>query len=135
MERDGVRVILDYVMTEWRNLKPLGQAQPPLGLWIAAFAPVQEAAVDIGSPIVAAWFGDLRGTRERSVEAAVQQRKNVHAWAGVPYHQCGWVEFAGEVAGDRFYVGFHWGGRYGYGLWVQVDDAGVVHTSSHTWRS
>ncbi len=136
MPDDAVLALIAHIMREWQRLQPLGDAQPPRGVWILAHEPVPADTVHgISTPMTDAWYGNAQGVHERKVESVRHLRTNVDAWVRRPYHRWGWVDFAPLVSEPVYYLDFVWGGLYGYGLQAAVTATGLVLTSSHLWRS
>ncbi len=136
MPDDAVPALIAHIMGEWRWLQPMGDAQPPHGVWILAHEPVPADTVDrITTPLTDAWYGDAQGVHERTVASVQPLRTNVDTWVGYSYHRWGRVDFARLVSEPVYYLHFMWGGRYGYGLHATVTAAGRVLTSLHLWRA
>jgi hypothetical protein len=123
-------------MREWQELKPMGEAPPPRGIWILAHEPVPDDRRHLAAtPITSAWFGSNNGLHERDVDKVQRLRANVESWRGRPYHRWGWVDLAQLVDEPVYYLEFSWGGLYGYGIQAAVTARGLVLTSAHLWRS
>jgi hypothetical protein len=136
MSDDAVPAILAYVVGEWQRLQPMGDAQPPRGVWMCTHEPVPVDTVDrIETPIRNAWYGNTIGVHERDVDSVVRLRANVDAWNGRPYFRWGWAHFARLESEPVYYLECLWGPLDGYGVQAAVTDRGLVLTSSYLWRS
>jgi len=70
MPDDAVLALIAHIMREWQRLQPLGDAQPPRGVWILVHEPVPADTVHgISTPMTDAWYGNAQGVHERKVES------------------------------------------------------------------
>jgi hypothetical protein len=142
------KAILELITEEWESLSE--RFKPMAGVWIRQYAPMPLELDEVNDQTMfphAVWFLDETGLRQESIWK--WRRFLVIHWQqpwcsrvgkepsgifGHP-HEIGLTAFAPYLESDRFYVEMQWGGRFGSGWQVVVNDYGRAQRKLKTWVS
>jgi hypothetical protein len=141
------RAILKLITEDWNSLTA---TYKPAVVWIRQYPPMPPERDDINDQTMfpqAVWVLDMHGLRQESVwkwrrfvVVHWQQPwcntvpKEPSAIFGHP-HEIGLTAFAPYLESGTFYVETQWGGRFGSGWQVQINEHGKVQRKHQLWIS
>lgn len=145
--RNAERAILELIVEEWKSLS---EQFKPAAAWIRRYPSVPLELDEINDHTMfpqAVWFLDSGGLRQESIwkwrrfltvhweqPGCSTLLKEPNPIFGDP-HEIAFAAFAPYLESDRFYVEMQWGGRFGSGWQIAINEQGKAQRKLKIWVS
>jgi hypothetical protein len=155
--KSGIQhLCLQYIIDEWRKLRPLQIRDeppeiPPWGVWIRLYKPIpisQNDLHDTQDTLLQVWFLTERGLEERDPweYARFIMVIGYRPWSIMPtkprevvwgrrYHEIALAAFAEIIEDEKLYLEIQWGRLWGRGYQMKVDEQNTLQIEETVWVS